>query len=88
MRKTIEVKKLRDMANGMLASEISQPEKRSICSLIENVLMDTGNYKGYNHNYWMEKGYRQWVDDGKPDFPEKEFYIYGPNKDEYGRTYF
>jgi len=51
-RKTIEVKALIEMVNTKLALEtISQVEKSAICHVLERILHDTGNYKGYNCNF-------------------------------------
>ncbi len=50
-RKTIEVETVRQMANGFL--ENSRDDRRDqrfgVCSLVEQVLMATGNYKGFGY---------------------------------------
>lgn len=84
-RKTIEVAKLKERINGYLArKEISQDEKKSLCILLESVLMDTGNYRGFNQTYWLDKGFDEWKAAGRPNFPEKDKFL-GP---EYDRVYF
>jgi hypothetical protein len=50
MRKTIEVTEMLDWANGMLARTDVYADskfKAGICTAIENILMKTGNYKGF-----------------------------------------
>jgi hypothetical protein len=47
MRKTIEVQKVKELVNEMLASSLSEEQKTVARNLIEKVLMDTGNYKGF-----------------------------------------
>lgn len=51
-RKTIEIKKLKEWVNDKLANSVDSkyvnPQWRfGLCSLLERVLMDTGNYQGY-----------------------------------------
>jgi len=47
-RKTIEVGKVLKMANNFLAAEnTNEDEREAICSFIETVLFESGNYKGY-----------------------------------------
>lgn len=50
-RKTIEVEKIRKMVNHRLANDVKDtPEVRAALStLLEVVLMDTGNYHGFTH---------------------------------------
>jgi hypothetical protein len=75
-RKTIEVSKVVDMANKMLANEdISQQEKSGIACLLEEVLHATNQYQGFNSLYWLTVGYKKWVEAGKPDFPEKHKFL-------------
>lgn len=53
-RKTIEVKWMLNWANKQLAYEgHSEEHKAGICTMIERLLMDTGNYEGY---YELEYG--------------------------------
>ena len=47
-RKTIEVQKMLDWANDMLAYDgHDQGYKSGICTMIERLLIDTGRYNGY-----------------------------------------
>lgn len=49
-RKTIEVGKLLHMGNFFLASDNTTPDEReAVCSIIESVLQQTGNYQGYRY---------------------------------------
>ena len=51
MRKTIDVLKMLEWGNKQLArtDEYANKEafKAGICSMLENLLMETGNYNGY-----------------------------------------
>ena len=93
-KKTIEVEKIKVYANSMLArtDKFATVEfKAGIAIMIELILMSTNNYRGFQYNYWNDKGYKEWHDAGEPNFPEKDKYIYGPKgKDnaEYDRTYY
>lgn len=47
-RKTLEVEKMRTWANNMLAGDWnSRDYKADVCTLIESILMESGNYKGF-----------------------------------------
>ena len=51
MRKTIEVLKMLEWANKQLARTDEYADvkfKAGICTMIEHLLMETGNYQGYN----------------------------------------
>ena len=49
-RKTVEVGTLLHRVNYFLASENSTAEEREVmCTFIEGVLFDTGNYRGYRY---------------------------------------
>lgn len=49
-RKTIAVSDVVDIANVILAAPAAPGESRvAICCLVERVLMDTGNYKGFRY---------------------------------------
>jgi len=50
MRKTITVDTLRGKVNRMLAvptANLAADQKQILCSLLEEVLHETGNYKGF-----------------------------------------
>ena len=66
-RKTIGVKTIQEEINRLLALDTLSEEKKSVlCHLIEEVLMSTHNYRGFNYIDWINKGYKQWEIDGKP----------------------
>jgi hypothetical protein len=49
-RKTVPVADLVDRANRMLAADGSTPEGRAaIAVMVESVLLDTGNYRGFSY---------------------------------------
>lgn len=49
-RKTVEVGTLLHRLNYFLASDRSTPEEREVmCTFVEGVLHDTGNYEGYRY---------------------------------------
>lgn len=51
-RKTIDVNRVKDHANMMLANssdELPDEARYAIAAVLEWVLMDTGNYRGFGH---------------------------------------
>lgn len=62
--------------------------KEGMCDLLEHILHLNNAYNGYNHNYWLEQGFQEWITAGRPDFPEKNKFIYGPSGQEYNRKYY
>jgi len=90
-RKTIKVKELVESLNQQLANpNLSQEEKKVICSIIEKILLDTNNYRGFTHITWATGGAEEWfkaVEEGRvreDDYKAKQEYI-GP---EYDRIYY
>jgi hypothetical protein len=66
-RKTIEVAELKARINHMLAHGVNNPEgRKALGSLLSMVLMDTGNYKGFNYLDWLNGGAEHWRNDGEP----------------------
>ena len=52
MRKTIEVKEMLEWANHQLGRNdeyATEKFKAGICTMIEHLLMGSGNYQGYNN---------------------------------------
>ena len=50
MRKTVEVAKVKAKINAMLARPLNHVERDSkvtLCCLLEDILMETGNYHGF-----------------------------------------
>ena len=83
MRKTIKVEEVKKWANKQL-DFATQDFKAGVCLSIETVLHSTGNYNGFNYNYWTETGFELWQKAGKPETAEKDQYI-GPK---YNRHYY
>ena len=91
-RKTVTVEYLKAEVNRVLGLEhLSVDERRGMAHLLEHVLHDTGNYRGYNDVFWMsEGGFEAWKEAGEPDFPAKNQYIHGTEDgtDAYRRVYY
>ena len=69
-RKTVEVSALKDQINFMLANSRCPVEgRKSMMVILENVLMETGNYRGFSYL-------------SKNEVPEG--YQYGINLEAYG----
>lgn len=66
--KTFKVADLKNKINHRLAHGDDSPEVRlELCGLLESILHDTGNYKGFNYVAWLEGGCDRWHRDGKPE---------------------
>lgn len=66
-RKTIDVEQVRKWGNLQLARTDVAPEyRRGVADIVHEVLMDTGNYHGFNYLDWLEGGCDRWHADGKP----------------------
>jgi hypothetical protein len=72
-----EIHRARDHVNELLASAIPQGAKKTLCCLIEGLLMQADMYAGFNNNFWRDGGYEDWCAAGKPDFPEKNLFVIG-----------
>lgn len=49
-RKTIDVQKMKEYANEVLQSSTWSPEFRfGIITMVERILMDSGNYRGFRY---------------------------------------
>ena len=62
-RKTIEVEKITREVNRLLKLDtISEEKKEAICSLLETILFQTGNYHGWGLNFppGLEPGTEKW----------------------------
>jgi cell shape-determining protein MreC len=70
-RKTIQVVLIKDRINELLNSDYTQEEKMILCNLLTEILIATKNYGGYNNRYWIDKGFRQWIEDGQPEGKNK-----------------
>jgi hypothetical protein len=88
-RKTIDVQALKDYANNQLArtdAYATDEFKKGIISMIEKVLLDSGNYNGFDYVYWVTKGYNEWRETGQPKGEDCTNYVRG-NMGEYSRIY-
>ena len=86
MRKTVDVDWIKKLINSKLALDsLVDEEKQALALLLEEILFKTDNYKGFNNNYWREKGFNEWKDAGEPI--NKDAFIYG-NKSVWDRIYF
>jgi hypothetical protein len=70
-RSTVNVASILEKANHYLACQSGKygptPDQRlGVCSLLETILHDTGNYAGYNLIGWLNGGHDKWISDGKP----------------------
>jgi hypothetical protein len=57
VRKTVDVETVRTWANnamsrGMAAPEMSDDFRNGVADLLERILHETGNYKGFRYNDW------------------------------------
>ena len=92
-KKTIKVVDLKNQINKMLAQKtVSNQEKKQLCILLEGVLLETDNYKGFNNNFWLEKGCELWNSPNRATCANKIEYINGfdekDGKGEYNRHYY
>jgi len=67
-RKTVSVEALRAKINARLADETTGSAPRmALASLLESVLMDSGNYRGFNYLGWLNGGCSAWEAAGEPE---------------------
>ena len=66
-RKTFGVADFKKWVNAMLEGVHTQDEKRALCTALEMVLHDTGNYQGYNSIKWLQGGCTAWNEAGQPE---------------------
>jgi hypothetical protein len=68
MRKNFSVEAFKIRINSRLADDrLSQETKRELSYTIDTLLMETGNYHGFNYIKWAKNGgFEQWLADGKP----------------------
>ena len=89
MKKTIKVTELKDNVNRMLAESTCSPEGReTMCTILERVLMDTGNYNGFRYLIGSEvpvgelpgichsetSNYYEWFPKGKFDSSRRSYF--------------
>ena len=89
-KSTFDVQKFKDYVNEQLArtddfAVLTEGFKSGMCTALERVLFDTGNYQGYQNLYWQEIGYNAWVEAGKPEeWDLKKKFIVGLINTKYG----
>jgi len=67
-RKTVEVNTLKTQINALLACEgTGSAPRMALARVLESVLMDTGNYRGYGYIKWMNGGCDAWQAAGSPE---------------------
>ena len=76
-RKTIDRRLVLEEINQAIRDAKTEDQRLILRHVAERILHQSNTYRGFNWNYWMEKGFEEWKEDGEPDFPEKDQYIYG-----------
>lgn len=96
-RKTLNVESFKDYINKQLARTnefANESFKAGLCTALEHVLHESGNYKGYTQLYWDEFGFKKWLAEGQTEvWEEKKKYIYGEvdskyKGNQYSRRYY
>ena len=64
--------------NNMLRQPLPQDTKVTLCCMLENILMETDQYKGYNYNYWLQQGCNDFHNNPEDYDKDKDDFIYGP----------
>lgn len=84
-RKTFEVQEFKKEINRLLSlNTVNKDSKITLCTLLERILMNTKNYKGFGYPILFTPECTQW----KKDNPNKEYYEYvAENDHEYFREY-
>jgi len=61
MKKTFKVENFKNIINEKLAlTSINQDEKKALTVVLERVLHDTNNYRGFNYLQWLNGGSEKW----------------------------
>lgn len=67
-RKTIHVQELKEHVNMMLEkSKCSDDVRHGIARVMQHVLFETNNYRGFNYVEWLDGGFKAWKADGEPE---------------------
>lgn len=77
-KKLIKIDDLKEHINTYLRHSAPQMKQAryALSELLENILNNTGNYRGFEYLNWTRNGgYHQWMADGEPDFPEMDNYL-------------
>ena len=91
MSKTVKISQILEFANRQLARKderATQEFKAGVCTMIENILLVSNNYEGFNFLPWLEGGYERWVQAGQPEDETKADFIHNGDKDFYSRRYY
>lgn len=68
----IAVSKIKEIANSILSDNrnidvVNSETRKGVAQLLERILMETGNYRGFNFVQWTkEGGFENWQKDGEP----------------------
>lgn len=67
-RKTVGIAGIKAEVNRLIALPITTRETRKTLGVfLANLLMETGNYHGFNYIEWaQEGGFERWQKDGEP----------------------
>ena len=84
MKKTFKVENFKNIINEKLAlTSINQEQKQALTVVLERVLHDTNNYRGFNYLQWLNGGSEKWQAEKDNLAPATDFC--GP---EYDRQYY
>lgn len=97
-RKSFEVEAFKKFVNEQLKRTdehaMTGNFKSALCVALGEVLHKSGNYNGFMHLYWDERGCSEWRANGCTEvWSEKKLYILGSTDskykgDEYARRYY
>jgi hypothetical protein len=69
--------------NDLLSTNMPQSSKRRICLILERLLVETKNYKGYKYLYYSKCGHEEWTNHKStltnPPHVIPEEFLYGPD---------
>ena len=68
-RRTIQIDFIKSKANYFFenSKEELSAERLAIQSFVTTLLAKAGAYRGFNYLYWLEKGAREWIENGSPE---------------------
>lgn len=70
-RKTVNVSDVLKKANMLLSlpdsANINAGFRSGVSTMIENILMESGNYAGFGFPEWLDGGYALWIEAGQPE---------------------
>lgn len=65
-RKTFDVATFHAQMNNRIARELNEDRRQAFCYVLESVLHETGQYRGYQYLDWENGGCGRWHADGEP----------------------